>query len=160
MKTPSARRLQKLVFVTIAALVIAGTASSLGATGGELVKLGRPTTLGPPDPKLLGSLRSLVGHVALVYGESHPTGGQVVASTRRAANLVANGAEITTNPDVYVVEVRGHFTAQRAAFGVRPQGSVLTLVVDPTTLSVLDLTISKAAPDLRQLGTPQPLGTS
>ncbi len=117
------------------------------------------TAPGPPSPALLASIKTLAFHIAAISGEPSPTNAVIVPSTRIAANEVANGAELTDDSPVYVVSMQGHFTALDAPYGQKPPtGTVLTLTINPTTMEVLDVTISQTVPDLGKLGPVQSLG--
>jgi hypothetical protein len=156
------RRVRRSRLVIMAAmLLVAGIGASIGYAldSKPSVHTSLATNLGPPNPQMESAIRDLVAQVAAQYGDSHPTGSQVVPSNRRAANELASGADTPDATDVYVVVVHGHFVSPRTAVDATPpHGQVMTLAIDPTTLSVLDLTLSQSTPDLSQLGKPTQLG--
>jgi hypothetical protein len=143
------------ILVFAVAISVGVASSALGSSSRHSGKTAIPL----PSGAVLDQLKTLSFKIAAEYGEGAPTGGQVTVSTRQPANEVTNGAEIADTTPVYVVSLQGHFTSPRGGpFGVAPQGSVMTLVIDSTTFNPLDLTLSKMAPNLAQLGPVEPLG--
>lgn len=70
------------------------------------------------------------------------------------------GSRVTRTGQVYVLQLRGHFTAVDASVppGARPPtGKVLTIVVDAATGMVIDTRLTRSAPSLTALGTVRPL---
>ena len=142
----------------VATLLVLTTATSVF---GNSHSAATPAPGSPPAPTAaqISQLKTLAGQVSASYGESNPTSGTVVASMRTAANRLVNGAEISDDATVYVLDVYGHFVAMRHPRGVpAPSGTVLTIIVDAATMTPVDTTISKTAPDLSGLGPTQNLG--
>jgi hypothetical protein len=140
-------------FIGLAAFVLAALVfAAIGmAALGHLAGRGSRAV---QDPTLLAAISHVAHEAAAAQGEPVPGNGLVVASTRDAANDVANGANLPDSSDVYVVTLHGNFRATHAGpFGAPPnRGRVLTLVLRASDLVVVDLTIANAAPDLGRLG--------
>jgi hypothetical protein len=146
------------VSVALIAVAIAVSLSS-SAFGGSARHGGNNAVIALPSGAVLSQLKALATNITAQYGDNAPSGGQVTVATRQAANEVANGAEIIDSTPVYVVAVQGHFTSPRGGpFGVAPQGTVMTLVIDSATFDPLDLTLSQTTPNLGQLGPVEGLG--
>jgi hypothetical protein len=136
-------------------LALLALTAAVSGSAGILASHGTKASADPPPAATLAALASAAYAVAAGNGDAHAVQGQVVASTRREANLEASGADLPDTSSVYVVSLHGRFTAvgPRPLEATAPQGPVLTLVFDRTTLEVVDLTISQHAPVLSKLGT-------
>ena len=117
----------------------------------------------PPDQQVLTDLRELALSVASNSGEDDsPTGGRVWATSRERANELAFQTRMAdTDQPVYVVVLHGDFVlsdAPRPSGAPIPTGSVLTMIVDPTTGGIMDFGAHHVAPDLSALGEGVDLG--
>jgi hypothetical protein len=158
---PYYERMKRLALLATAVLAAVGLgfAYAAGAVGGD----SHPRVVGvappPPDAVELASIRQLVLEAATAMGEAAPTGGVVVPTTRRRAELVdvdTNEADIP----VYFVLVRGRFTdyAARIPKGAEPPtGTILTLTIDAATNKSLGIGLVRKMPDVNAIGTPEPL---
>lgn len=144
-------------------LTIAGVAVfAAGATGVALRALGKRSPL-PTKPLIrpqdIPALTSTVARIALAYGDGDPVSAAALATTRGRALAVVTPRNSLSNQDdrpVYLVVVRGRFTALSWQSGARPpQKAYLYLVLDPSALSVTDLSLSDSPPllPLASLGT-------
>jgi len=135
--------------------------SSSGSTSAEVVNPVPPATIsGATQSALLGKTDS----VASWLGEAAPENITAVPTTRYAANQLVSGAAVNSasgQPDttgVYLVQATGNFTLSGAGpSGSQVSGSVLTLVIDPTTNQLLDWGIRQTPLTEAQLAT---LGTT
>lgn len=156
------KRLLALLAAAVLVAVGLGSAYAAGAFGGDAHPRIAGVAPPPPDPAQLASIRQLVLQAATAMGESAPTDGVVVPTTRRRAELVdldTNEADIP----VYFVLVRGHFTdyAARIPKGAEPPtGTILTLTVDAATNESLGTGLVKSMPDVNAIGTPESLRLS
>lgn len=134
-----------------AAAVDNDRAASAAALGRDVAK---------PSPEQKQFLRELARKVALANGGSAPQSGQVIATTRGAANAIDTGATVDTNQDVFMVTLRGRFVA---AFSPHPKtgeklkGTVLSFIYDPAAAQITDISVGPVHPDLTALGEPEPL---
>lgn len=87
-----------------------------------------------------------------------------VRSTRRAANLALGGDIVNTDPGesvwAIVVVTKAPVVCRTCSYppGAKPpQGTVITLVADATSLKIMDNGLSDQAPNLATLGAPVPL---
>jgi hypothetical protein len=144
-----------LAAVALVAAAGLGAAYATGAFGGRphpRIANGAPP---PPSPAELRTLEQLALSGANGAGDTHPTDGVVVPSTREIAEHVDAGAVVDSNQPVYFLLVHGHFTGNMAPpGGPPPTGTVLTLTVDPTTNTATDSGIGDATPDLNAIGKP------
>ena len=87
-------------------------------------------------------------------GDPHPTGAQVVLTTRQRAVSLDSGNKVDSNQATYFVVLRGQFanTHARTPDGWTLYGSVITLNVDAATQEILDYGLSDRVPDIPQLG--------
>lgn len=140
--------MKRVAVLAAAVLAVAGLGSAYatGALGGD----SNPRTVGvappPPDAAQLGSIRQLVLQAATSMGDPSPTDGVVVPTTRRLAELVDVDTNEADTP-VYFVLVHGDFTG----------GRLLTLTIDPATNEPLGSGLVGKMPDLKAIGTPEPL---
>jgi hypothetical protein len=109
-----------------------------------------------------GLLKQMALQRATQMGDAAPTAVSYVASTRLAAVKAVSGAILTAETDrpVYVIEEDGDFVDSMAfqpPGTPAPTGTHLTLVVDATTLEVLDMGLTTTAPPLSKLGAVSPL---
>lgn len=153
-----------LVGVALAAVTSTAGCASAGSSatttsGSTRVSAQAATT---PSSATLAGLTGLVRKEAAEDG-AVPLSAVAVRSTRHAANL-ALGSEVATDPDEAVWAIVVVF---KTSFGCRgcsvapgakpPQGRVVSLVVDATTLDTRDFGLGDEVPDLAVLGTPVPL---
>jgi hypothetical protein len=109
---------------------------------------------GPPTGATLDAIRSTALRVAAEEGDANPTNGTAVTTSRSALANLTDGSSPGDDKTVIGVVLHGTFTSSgpHPAGSSAPKGSVLTLAIDASTNQVLDLTISRTAPDLTQLG--------
>ena len=90
----------------------------------------------------LVKLRAMVRSAVKTNGDAHPSSVMVYASRRHEANIAAGaGTGVFGHQPVYLVVARGHFTCSGCGGpgpSTPPSGSVITLIVDRTTLQSLD----------------------
>lgn len=144
--------------VLITSIVAVGLVGALGVAG-SAVSQSSPT-LDPPDAVTVVSLREAAVKIAATYGESSPSDGRAVTTTRRElAQTVAS--EVPADDPVFAVVLHGKFVSPGPRpYGTEaPTGAVLTLAFDVSTLSVTDLMLTPDEPDLARLGEMVPLGT-
>lgn len=112
-----------------------------------------PAVTGPPltESQISQSAREF----AASMGDTSPTSIEHVEGPRQSTVFALSGDEVSTNPDVYAIVMRGNFVAHNVPlpWGVgAPNGSVLTLVIDATTGQLTDFGLENQAPDLASLG--------
>ena len=103
---------------------------------------------------------TLAHTVATQMGDAVPSSMSVVLTTRQAAVQAAMASQVTTNPPVYFVEIRGQFVDRYARIPPGqpfPTGSTIMLTIDTQTHTILDFSISNQTFDLSSLGTAIPL---
>jgi hypothetical protein len=153
----------RLAVLAAVILVAAGLGSAYAAGAFGSDSQPRPTATGVappmPDTAELAAIRQLVLRAATNMGDSTPTDGVIVPTTRRLAELVDVA---TAEPDtpVYFVLVHGAFTdyAARIPKGATPPtGTLLTLTIDPATNEVLGAGLVGQMPDVNAIGAPEPL---
>ena len=106
-------------------------------------------------------LRSIALGAAARAGDTHPTRGLAVPTTRKQINRLNAGAEVGSDEDVYAVALHGNFVAQYAHVppgAALPRGHLMILVVDTKTMNVVDFMLGDAAIDPTRLGTAVSLG--
>jgi hypothetical protein len=100
----------------------------------------------PIPAEVIERLTKAAARLATVGQDMSPAEAAAVATTRAdALRLLFGRSEVPGSEQVfvYVVMMTGRFTAQHSPPGVRrPEGSVLTVILDAGTLRTLDLTIS------------------
>lgn len=141
-----------VVGVGAGALTFAGLSIGGGRT---------PRTVPPLTADQVAVVKGKVVDFAAANGDSQPTNGVVVATTRKAINeFVGPGTAVDSDQDVHVAVVDGEFTAHGVGppGADEPTGSVLWVVYDATTGAVVDWGLLLARPDVSQLGEAQPLG--
>lgn len=94
---------------------------------------------------------------AVASGDSSVTHGQWVRVTRGVANALTSGGSVGVedSENVVLVEALGNFTATYAhpVYGAPlPTGTVITLILEPTSGKVLDYGLSHSAVDLSSVG--------
>lgn len=115
------------------AAVTIGVAAATGAFGGN----SQPRLVGdappPPGAAELAALERLALQAAATMGDSAPTGGVLVPTTRRLAELVDVDTDEPDTP-VYFVLVHGEFTdyGARLPKGSKPPTGILHFVLVPT----------------------------
>ena len=121
-----------------------------------------PGTTAPPAAPAAsvnnGIWEKLVGPVRQRTAEltTQPVSAAGVATTARAAQE-ALGSALAENPStpVYLVVATGHFACSGSCFNIAghpPQGTVLGLVFDQTSLSITAMSLSTKPVDLSRLG--------
>lgn len=92
--------------------------------------------------------------VAGQYGETSPTGLEMVATTRKAAQrAVGAGDKMASDQKTYLVQMKGSFVGRAPKGAKLPRGSAMTVTVDAETGAVTDLSIGGGRQDLAKLGT-------
>lgn len=142
----------------MASVVLALTAGC-ASTGSSSTSGSSRTTTGLSSTTLAGLTR-LAEQAASEQGAAVRSA-TVVRSTRRAANLALGGDIVNTDAGesvwAIVVVAKAPFVCRScsAPAGAKPpQGTVITLVADAKSLTVVDSGIVDSAPDLASLGTP------
>lgn len=150
---PKSRRM-RIAAAGALLIVVALVAAGLGLARGT-----RSHVVPPPSAAKLVELGTKAMSVAAGNGDSRPTGGTVVATTRKAINRLNGGSEVNTDEDVYVVTLHGNFTAYGASVpsGALPTGHLLVLVFDAKTSEVADFMLGDYPIDATKLGEPTPL---
>jgi polyisoprenoid-binding protein YceI len=103
----------------------------------------------------LTSLTALAKSSAASDGDPSVTSANAVLTTRQDAVRVMSGDVVTTNDPVYLLQVKGHFTAFNASVpsgAALPKGSYLSLVVNVSNGQVDDWGVGNQAADLSSLG--------
>lgn len=142
------------------ALAVAVGAGGLTFAGLSVAGQKQYPTVPAPDPAAVAALRVEAFEFAAANGDAHPTGGFVVATTRRAAaDVLWPGITVDTDQDVYVVVLEGAFTAASEAppDAEAPTGNTLVVLYDAATGARLDWGLPTAKPDLSPLGEATPL---
>lgn len=138
--------------VALAALALtAGCASTTSSTS---------THAGAPSSKTLADLTRLAEQAASSQGGAARSA-VAVRSTRRAANLAMGGDVVATDPDesvwAIVVVTKAPVVCGGCsipAYAKAPQGTVITLVADTTSLAIVDTGLGDQVPNLAPLGPP------
>jgi hypothetical protein len=132
--------------------------SLLGATGlAPMRKALRTTRAAPPAlaGSELASVKSIAIKAAVANGGFAPTRAVVVPTTRVVAERVSAGAGVNSDPAVYFVVLRGHFTDYTAEMPPRdpqPRGTVLELTINASTNQITDVGVTHTAPNLHRMG--------
>lgn len=145
--------------VLIVALVVSGCADSSRTTSGSAAT--NSTKAGQAVPA--AALRTLLLTEAANFGDRAPHALQGVATTRQAALALTDPGETASTSGVdnatlrvYLLEATGAFDGghgEKLPSGAHPHGgSTLSLIVDSTTMSVLDVGLTDARDDLHALG--------
>ncbi len=106
-------------------------------------------------------IKDIALQMAATNGETAPTSLEYVATTRQAAAQLTAQAGVDSDQPVYLVSVHGAFVghmAKRPAGTAEPQGTVLTVTIDPKTGRITDWGIEQTTPKLTSLGAVQQLG--
>ncbi|MCL4291101.1 MAG: hypothetical protein KJ051_12615 [Thermoleophilia bacterium] len=145
----------------IVAAVVGASAGALAFVGLSVGGGKTPRVVPPLTVDQLAVVKGEVVDFAAANGDSQPTNGVVVATTRKAINeLVGPGTVVDSDQDVHVAVVDGEFTAHGVGppGADEPTGPVLFVVYDATTGEVVDWGLLLARPDVSRLGEVQPLG--
>lgn len=142
------------------------SAKRLALTGGALAilalcatALAMAVTRSTSQSLPIASIRGSAFAVAQAYGDSAPTNGLIVESSRnRVAGLF--DASVASDQKVYSVLLRGDFVANRPRppGAPAPTGSYLTISLDADNFQPLDVVLTKGQPDIGTLGPATPLG--
>jgi hypothetical protein len=134
--------------VIIVVVIAVAVGTSLGAT--RLVSSAHGADI------TVSQLDQIATSLAAGHGDASPTAITYVATTRQAANQVAGGEQVDSNPPSYLIAEQGNFVDQAAvppgSSASPPSGSVLTIVVDQQSGQVLDIGIGNQQPQLSSLG--------
>jgi hypothetical protein len=158
--------------MVLAALVLTAGCASTGSSATTTSSSTRPatnaTTASAQAPTALSST-TLAGLTRLADQAAGAQGAMArsavaVRTTRRAANLAMGGDVVNTDPgeSVWAIAVVTKApvvcrTCSYAPGAKPPQGTVITLVADATSLKIMDAGLSDETPHLAALGTPVPL---
>jgi hypothetical protein len=153
----------KLIILISAGFVLVTASVAVAATGHARFLTGRSTSraaLGSPSAAQANQLRTLALSIAANNGEPSPANVRVVPTTFQAALAADTGASASSNQNVFMVSMSGHFVGH--SFDVppgaaTPTGSVLTFKFDPATGAVVGVSLGDITPDLSQLGQVTPL---
>ena len=140
-----------VVIIAIAGLVAVG----VGFAGHKAHR-----SVPPPTAAQVAQLRTAALQTAAENGDSHPTGGTVVATTKKAIFALNNGMEPADDPNVYVVTLHGNFVAKNArvpAGAPLPTGHEMVLVFDAATLKALTFMLGDSPIHADRVGPAQPL---
>jgi hypothetical protein len=143
----------------IAVVVVTGVGGIASADLGHAACI-RPQSLELPCPAQKQVLVSHAVSFAALNGESHPTSGLLVATTRRAFNGLFGSKEINSDVKVYVVVLHGNFVGHMASRPYRakaPVGRVLAVVYDVTSNEVSGWTLARSLPGITRLGPSEPI---
>jgi hypothetical protein len=126
----------------------------LGACGASALAGGSA----PPHPGIpaaaLISLTALAKSSAAADGDPSVTSANAVLSTREHAVRVMSGDAVNTNDPVYLLQIKGHFTAFDASVpsgAALPKGLYLSLVVNVSNGQVDDWGVGNHVADLSSL---------
>jgi len=116
----------------------------------------------PPDQQELSDLRDVALSVAAHNGDPHPTSGRLWAASRSRATRLLDGTRADTDQPSYVMVLHGDFVtdAPRPEGTPAPTGTVMTMVLDPSTGEVMDFGVRNSTLDLTALGPGADLGVS
>jgi hypothetical protein len=117
--------------------------------------------MAPPSAQQLADLRQKAWLFAARNGDPRPSAGQVVATTRQQIASLDRGVRVDSDQEVYVVQLRGTFTAFLAHVpkGVpAPRGTLLTIVYDASSGYITDWSLQNTGQPLSILGPVQGLG--
>ena len=145
--------------VLLVALVVSGCADSSPATSGSAAA----NSSGAGQVVPTATLRTMLLTEAANFGDRAPHAVQGVATTRKAALALSDPGESASTSGVdnatlrvYLLEATGAFDGghgEKLPSGAHPHGgSTLSLIVDSTTMSVLDVGLTDARDDLHSLG--------
>ena len=147
----------------LALLVVAGSAAGPIAVGVGLASHEAQRRVPTPTAGQVAQLRAAALETTAENGDSHPTGGTVVATTKKAIFALNNGMEPADDPNVFVVTLHGNFVAKNArvpAGAPLPTGHEMVLVFDAATLKPLTFMLGDSPIDADRIGTSQPLTTT
>jgi len=138
----------------LAAVGIAVVSVGIAFASGAFRDGSKPHGTPPPRPDGAekAAIRERVLEVSSKLGEPNPTGGVLVPTTTRSAELVDTHTDQADIP-VYFVLVHGKFTD----VGTSTTGTMLALTIDPETNKVLNAGFVGSTPDLKAIGTPEAL---
>jgi hypothetical protein len=146
----------------LALVAVAGSAAGLIAVRAGVAGHKAQRGLAAPTAGQVAQLRAVAFETAAENGDSHPTGGTVVATTKKAIFALNHGMEPAEAPDVYVVTLYGNFVAKNArvpAGAPLPTGHEMVLVFDAATLTPLSFMLGDSPINADRVGTAQPLTT-
>jgi hypothetical protein len=154
---------KRLVVLGVALIASIGLAGALIVAQGSSSRGTLPVSPPAPTASQLTTIRAKVLAFAAGHGDTSPSDGQVIATTRQAAvAATTSGGAIPSTFDqgVYLVVVHGTFND--SSYDPLPDSPpqtyhIATLDVDPATGQVLGSSLSDALPDLSAMGPPIPL---
>jgi hypothetical protein len=127
----------------------------LGACGASALAGGSAATDPGIPAAALTSLTALAKSSAASDGDPGVTLANAVVTTRQDAVHVMSGDAVNTNDPVYLLQIKGHFTAYNASVpsgAALPTGMYLTLVVNVSDGQVDDWGVGNHSSDLASLG--------
>ncbi|GIH15838.1 hypothetical protein [Rugosimonospora africana] len=101
------------------------------------------------------ALTTIVSQLSASNGVATPRSVSYVLTTRQAAAKLTSQAVVDSDQPVYLVSLRGAFSAKAAKTprgAAKPTGEVMTVAIDPATGRITDWGIESAAPGLATLG--------
>jgi hypothetical protein len=105
----------------------------------------------------LQTLTKIAEYGVATEGGRGVTQAGAVLTTRLKANAAASGAIINSDESVYLIQLKGHFTAYGASLPQTatgyPTGTYLTLIAEASNGRVVDWGVGNKAADLSSLGT-------
>lgn len=147
----------KASLAIITVLLLSGCANSTGVAGAGTKPSASPSSVP------LAALRDTLLAEAQRFGEASPKTLLGVQTTRRKALALSDPGESvssagvdTARQRVYLLEATGLFhgaLGEKMPSGAHPpDGSTLSMIIDATTLDILDLGLTDAHDDLATLG--------
>ena len=135
-------------------IIAAGIAGSAALGAAVLLTTGASASTTPGEAAMLRAIAARAAHAS---GDDSPYGLRWVKTNRGDGERVTAGALLgqDTAREVYVLQMRGHFTALNASVprgAAVPIGTVMTLTVDAITGEVTDSGLTGEEQDLSALG--------
>jgi hypothetical protein len=125
-----------------------GASASREATG---------TSSPAPGTLDLATLTNIARNGIASEGGQDVTSADAVLTTRDKANAAASGAVIPSDEAVYLIQLKGQFTAYGASLAQNatgyPTGAYLTLIAEASNGQVVDWGVGSQGADLASLGT-------
>lgn len=125
-----------------------------------LVRASTRLTSPPASTSVPAYVAQIAEAQAKQMGDAAPTSAVCVLTKRAAAEQLAAGAVVDSNPAVYFVVLQGEFKDTQAYLppgAPAPTGTEIDFTIDPTTQTILDFGIADQPPDVAALGTPTTL---
>ncbi len=145
-------------FGAVLALAACGAAGQTTVANGTGATPAPTSTSSPTLPTLdVTTLTKIAENGVATEGGRDVTSADAVLTTRDKANAAASGAIIPSDEAVYLIQVKGHFTAYGASLSQGssgyPTGPYLTLIAEASNGQVVDWGVGSKGADLASLGT-------